>query len=88
MTTEQDGYLEFCYTVHAAKYAYQQEGVGRLAEPLLPREGEHLCIQSYTATGTAKVVAQRDDALLTFDEIQKALAGSDGGNSAGAPDLG
>ena len=40
-------------------------------EQLLPREGEHLCVRIYAATGTAKTAVQRDDALLTPGEVQK-----------------
>ena len=43
MTAGADEYIELCYTVNAAKFAYRKDGGSRLVEPLLPREGEHLC---------------------------------------------
>ena len=58
MATGQDEYLELCHTVNAAKFAYQKNGGSRLAEPLLPREGEHLCVPIYAATGITKAVVQ------------------------------
>ena len=69
--TADEEYLELRYTVNAAKFAYQPHGGSWLAEPLLPREGEHLCVRNYAATGPTQTVVQRDDALLTPDEVQK-----------------
>ena len=71
MTARADEYMELCYTVYAAKFAYRKDGGSRLVEPLLPREGEHLCIRIYAATGTTKTGAQRGDARLTPVEVQK-----------------
>ena len=71
MTAGADEYIELCYTVNAAKFAYRKDGGSRLVEPLLPREGEHLCIRIYAATGTTKTGAQRGDARLTPVEVQK-----------------
>ena len=38
---------------------------------MLPQSGEHLCVRTYTATGTTQTVVQRDFALLTPDEVNK-----------------
>ena len=37
-----DEYLELGYTADAAKLAYQGDGEGQMAEPILPKDGEHL----------------------------------------------
>ena len=71
VATGEESYLELCYSVHAAKFAYQQEGVSRQAQLLLPREGKHLCARIYAATGATRTVVQSNDALLTTDEVQK-----------------
>ena len=53
------------------RFAYQKDGGSRQVEPLFPREGEHVCARIFAATGATKTVVQRDDALLTPDEVQK-----------------
>ena len=68
---DDEEYLELCYASHTAKLAYQQSGEGRQTEPILPVEGEHLCVRSYKTTGSSQKVVQRDDALLTPEEVQK-----------------
>ena len=56
--------------MRSAQFAYQQAGGSRQAEPLLPREGEHLCVRVYAASCTTRTVVQRDDALLATDKVQ------------------
>jgi hypothetical protein len=69
--------LALRYTSHAAKLAYQQSGEGRQTEPILPCEGEHLCVGIYKTTGSSQKVVQRDDALLTPEEVQNNFERSD-----------
>ena len=72
LDTEED-FIELCYEGHAHKLAYQND------QPtvVLPGEGEHLCAQIYKAStskhkpGDKKVVVDRDDALLTKEEVQQ-----------------
>ena len=66
----EEEYLELCYTVETAKFAHQGDRESRQAEPITPMHGEHLCVRTYTATGTTQTVIQRDDALLTPDEVK------------------
>ena len=66
-----DECLELCYIVRTAKFAYQPDGGGRPVAPLLPREGVHLCVHIFAATGATHTVVQRDDALLAPEEVQK-----------------
>jgi len=68
---DDEEYLELCYTSQSAKLAYQQSGESRQTEPILPGEGEHLCVRIYKTTGSSQKVVQRDDALLTPEEVQK-----------------
>ena len=68
---DDEEYLELCYTSRTAKVAYQQSGEGRQTEPILPREGERLCVRIYKTTGSSHKVVQRGDALLTPEEVQK-----------------
>ena len=63
--------MELCYTVDAAQLAYQGNRESRQAEPMVPLSGEHLCARTYTATGATQTVIQRDDALLTPDEVTR-----------------
>ena len=70
-TNPEDEYLELCFTVDTAKFAYQGDRESRQAEPVVPQSGEHLCVRTYTATGTTQTVIQRDDALLTQYEVNK-----------------
>ena len=41
------------------------------AEPVLPHNGEHLCIRIYVSTYRAQSIVERDDSLLTADEVNK-----------------
>jgi hypothetical protein len=66
----EEEYLELCCTVETAKFAYQGDRASRQAELIVTMHGEHLCVRTYTATGTTQTVIQRDDALLTPDEVK------------------
>ena len=59
------------YTFQSAKLAYQQSGEGRQTEPMLHCDGEHLCVRIDKTTGSSRKVAQRDDALLLPNKVQK-----------------
>ena len=38
---------------------------------MLPQVGEHLCVRTYVAGNRTQAVVERDDALLTPDEVSK-----------------
>ena len=42
-----------------------------MAEVILPGEAEHLCVRVYHAGNAQQIVVERDDALLTPDEVNK-----------------
>ena len=70
-TNAEDEYLDLCYTVDTAKLAFQRHREGRQAEPMFTQSGEHLCVRTYTATGTTQTVVKPDNAPLTPDEVKK-----------------
>jgi len=70
-SADDEEYMELRYTFQSAKLAYQQSGEGRQTEPMLHCDGEHLCVRIDKTTGSSRKVAQRDDALLLPNQVQK-----------------